>query len=338
MDAFFVSVELLRRPELRGQPVVVGGTGDRGVVAARQLRGPRLRRLLGHADRPGPPAVPARGVPARRPRPLRRGQRARDGDLPVVHAARRAAQPRRGVPRRHRRVAGPAGTGRASGGPSARRCWPRRASPARSAWPPPRWWPSWRPRRPSPGPPPPGPSRARACTSWLRGPSPPSCAPCPARALWGVGPATLARLERLGVRTVGDIADLPEPALVGAVGQANGPPPRPARTRHRPPAGRPRPAGQVDRPRGDVPRRPPRSRPTSSARSSAWPTPWPGGCGATGAPARTVTLKVRFGDFRTITRSVTVPVPVDDGPGAGRRRPRTARRGGPRPGRPTARA
>jgi DNA polymerase IV len=66
-----------------------------------------------------------------------------------------------------------------------------------------------------------------------RGPTPPCAievvppgeesaylAPLPAKALWGVGPKTAARMAELGVHTIGDIARLPDAVLARQFGQS----------------------------------------------------------------------------------------------------------------------
>ncbi|MEI7696563.1 MAG: DNA polymerase IV [Actinomycetes bacterium] len=46
--------------------------------------------------------------------------------------------------------------------------------------------------------------------------------PLPIQAMWGVGPKTAETLERLGLRTIEDIAKLPRATLIRALGQASG--------------------------------------------------------------------------------------------------------------------
>ena len=76
LDQFIAAVEVLRRPELAGLPVVVGGRGDpteRGVVSTASYEARAFGVGSGHAAAHGGPQVPRRGVPPGRPAGLRRG-------------------------------------------------------------------------------------------------------------------------------------------------------------------------------------------------------------------------------------------------------------------------
>jgi DNA polymerase-4 len=136
--------------------------------------------------------------------------------------------------------------------------------------------------------------------------------PLPVRAIWGVGPQTEKALERLGVRTVAQLADGDPDALVRALGEAHG--------RHLWQLAH----GIDDRPVVAD------QRPKSVSHEETFATDlvdpdrvrveavrMADAVGArlrdAGTSGRTVTVKVRFPDFRTITRSVTLPAAVDTG-------------------------
>jgi nucleotidyltransferase/DNA polymerase involved in DNA repair len=132
----------------------------------------------------------------------------------------------------------------------------------------------------------------------------------PASAMWGVGPATLAALARLGVETVGDIAALPERSLTGAVGPAAG------RHLHDLAHGRDPRQVESDLAAKSVSVEETYDRDLEGAEVVetallAHANRLSARLRRAGLRARTITLKIRYSDFKTLTRSYSAPAAMD---------------------------
>ena len=211
LDAFFASVEQLADPSLRGRPVVVGGLGPRGVVAAASYEARRFgvysATPMARARRACPDAVflaprldayatasaEVMGIlesvtPLVEPISMDEafldvsGARRLSGSGPEVAASIRT------------RVRAETGL-TASVGVATTKILAKIASDDAK----------------------PDGLRVVAAGRELD-----YLHPLPVERLWGVGPATRGRLARYGVRTIGDLAALPEATLVSALGVAQG--------------------------------------------------------------------------------------------------------------------
>lgn len=300
MDAFFASVELARRPHLRGRPVVVGGK-ERSVVLAATYEArafgvhsampmARALRLCPHAVVIPPDHAAYREVSAAvmaqlaAVTPLVEQISVDEAFLDVSGARRRLGPPTLIAERIRAEVRDRHGI-TCSVGVGANKFVAKLASTF---------------------------AKPDGMLLVPRDATVPFLRTLPVEALWGVGAQTRAALERWGLRTVAELADSDVETVKRAVGPALG-------------------AHLHDLAWGRDPRpvRPGRPEKSIGAESTFGRDQHDLGvveirlreladeCGArlrrAHLVARTVSLKVRTSDFRTMTRSRTLPSPTDVG-------------------------
>ncbi len=301
MDAFYASVELLSRPMLRGKPVIVGGSGSRGVVlsATYEARafGVRAAMSMSRAQRMCPDAVIINPD-------HRRYARVSSGVMEIFRSVSSAVEPIS----LDEAFLDISGSIRRLGGPSAiaellrARVYDEQGITCSVGGAPTKFVAKVASAHAKPDgmlmiP-------ADAVVAFLH--------PLPVGALWGVGPRTEEQLHSLGVRTVADVAHLPRNVLRRALGPAAGDhlaelawgrddrdvqsAPRERSVGHEHTF-----AGDVDDPEV-ISRQLLRlsDHVASRLRAAGW-------------VGRTVSIKIRFADFTTITRSKTLPEATDVG-------------------------
>lgn len=299
LDAFYASVEQLADPSLRGRPVVVGGLGGRGVVAAASYEARRFgihsAMPMARARRACPDAVflsprfdaytdASRQVMAilRDVTPLVEPLALDEAFLDVGGALRLQGDgPGIGAAIRQR-VLGETGLV-ASVGVATTKLIAKLASDL---------------------------AKPDGMLVVEPGHELELLHPLPVERLWGVGPATRDRLARFGIVTIADLASLPADTLVHALGPAAG--------------------GQLHALAWNRDDR--RVEPHQEAKSVGHEETFPhdvrdraqlerelvrmadrvaARLRSAGRVGRTVVLKARYGDFRTVTRSRTLSVATD---------------------------
>src|SRR5215213_7104752 len=315
LDAFYASVEVQKDPSLRGRPLLVGGTGGRGVVTSASYEarafGCRNAMPMARARRlcPQAVAVPPDFAAYRRASATVMGifqsvtplvePLALDEAFLDVRGARElfgdAVATARLLRDRVRREAGLALTVGVAGSKFLAKLASTRGKPDGLLVVPP--------------------GRALAFLH-----------PLPVDALWGAGQATIDVLARYGLRTVGDVAATPRATLERALGPAAG-----AQLyelawarddREVVPFEAPKSVGSEETFAADI------DDPAAHAREVLRCCVRVGRrLREAGLAGRTVTLKLRFADFRTITRGRTL-AGAPSGP-AGRRRCGPPTRSGP---------